>query len=62
MSDTPPERAPCERSDLLTPDGAPVRGVPGRELLRFAGVLSSADAREIEQTVEEGCEGVDPDP
>ncbi len=36
-------------------------GVPGSELLKFAGTLSDEDAAEMLQAIEEGCERVDPD-
>lgn len=44
-----------------TLDKAPLRGTPGRDLLRFAGRISAEDAREIMQAVREDCEGIDPD-
>ncbi len=31
-------------------------GVPGKQLLRFSGILSSADAQAMTQAIEEGCE------
>lgn len=34
-------------------------GTPGKELLRFAGILDEDAAREMEHTIEEGCERVD---
>ena len=40
-------------------DESTVRGVPGETLLRFAGVMSEAEAREIAREIEEGCETVD---
>lgn len=33
-------------------------GTPGKELLRFAGILDEDAAREMECTIEEGCERV----
>ena len=39
--------------------GAPPQGVPARELLAFAGVISPEDARQMTQAIEEGCEQVD---
>ena len=33
-------------------------GTPGKELLRFAGMLDEDAAREMERTIEEGYEGV----
>ncbi|UCH96008.1 MAG: hypothetical protein JSV88_03935 [Candidatus Aminicenantes bacterium] len=34
-------------------------GVPGKELLKFAGTLADEDARELTQIIEEGCERID---
>lgn len=39
----------------------PSKGVPGRDLLKFSGVISSEDARTMLEAVEEGCEKVDID-
>jgi len=36
------------------------RGTPGRQLLEFAGVLSSQEAEAMMAAVEEGCERIDP--
>lgn len=36
-------------------------GTPGKELLRFAGILGGESARQMEQAIEEGCERVDLD-
>lgn len=33
-------------------------GVPGKELIKFAGTLSDKDAEELIQIIEEGCERV----
>jgi hypothetical protein len=33
-------------------------GVPASQLKRFAGVISSDDAKLIERAIEEGCEDV----
>jgi len=35
------------------------QGVPARDLLAFAGVISAEDAREMVAAIEEGCERVD---
>lgn len=35
------------------------RGVPGQELLRFAGAISPDDARLMREAIERGCEQVD---
>jgi len=40
---------------------ARVHGVPGKDLLRFAGTINSEDLSTIEQTINEGCEKVNPD-
>jgi hypothetical protein len=35
------------------------RGVPGNELLRFAGTILSEDLTRMSEAIEEGCEQVD---
>ena len=40
---------------------ARVHGVPGQALLRFAGTIDSEDLAAMAQTIEEGCERVQPD-
>jgi hypothetical protein len=35
-------------------------GVPGRQLLRFGGILTPEEADLMERTIREGCERVDP--
>ena len=35
------------------------RGVPGQQLLRFAGTISPDDARLMREAIEQGCEQVD---
>lgn len=35
------------------------RGVPGRQLLRFAGTISQEDAKLMREAIERGCEQVD---
>jgi len=32
------------------------KGVPGKQLLRFAGILDPADAQTMAQAIEAGCE------
>ncbi len=44
-----------------TPSVSRVRGVPGRELLRFAGTIEPDDLILMEKAIEEGCEQVDAD-
>ena len=36
------------------------RGTPGKDLLKFAGILSPEDAKEMMDAIEEGCERIDP--
>lgn len=38
----------------------PPRGVPGTELLEFAGIMSPEEAREFLKGIEEECERIDP--
>lgn len=35
------------------------RGVPGKQLLRFAGTIPAGDVELIRQAIEQGCEQVD---
>ncbi len=35
------------------------KGVPGKQLLRFSGIIEAADIKAMTQAVEEGCERVD---
>lgn len=37
------------------------RGVPGKNLLQFAGTIDKSDLNEIARSIEEACERVDPD-
>ena len=39
----------------------PIRGVPGKDLLKFAGTISHEDAQEMIKAIEEGCEQIDAD-
>ena len=39
----------------------PRRGVPGRNLLKFAGTISLEDLEIMRLAIEEGCERVEPD-
>ncbi len=36
-------------------------GVPGQELLRFAGTIPPSDAQVMREAIEQGCERVDSD-
>lgn len=51
------ERAAELVHDLVAPSPAPVQGC---DLLRFAGTLDDASAREIQQAIEDACERADP--
>ena len=33
----------------------PIRGTPGKELLKFVGTISKEDLEIMKQTIEEGC-------
>jgi len=35
------------------------KGVPGKQLLRFAGAIQKDDLQAITQTIEAGCERID---
>lgn len=35
------------------------RGIPGQQLVRFAGSISANDAQLMHQAIEQGCEQVD---
>lgn len=37
------------------------RGVPGRNLLKFAGTIDPEDLEVMKQAIEEGCERIEPD-
>lgn len=36
-------------------------GIPGRDLLRFAGAIDAESIREMEEAIEDGCERIDPE-
>jgi len=36
-----------------------MQGVPGKELVRFAGTISKEDLKKMSAAIEEGCEQVD---
>jgi hypothetical protein len=38
-----------------------IRGVPGKALLRFAGILDTDDLATMKQAIEEGCERLNQD-
>ncbi len=38
----------------------PLRGTPGKELLRIVGTISHDDLELMKQAIEEECEGIDP--
>jgi hypothetical protein len=41
--------------------GSKAIGVPGKELLRFAGLIPKEDLEEMKQAIEEDCGRIDPD-
>lgn len=36
------------------------QGTPGKQLLKFAGILSPEEAKAMMDAIEEGCERIDP--
>ena len=40
---------------------AKVHGVPGKNLLHFAGAIDSEDLMDIKRAIEDGCEKINPD-
>lgn len=73
MSATPIKQEIVEELDKLTPELqlqvltfvrklrlSPAEGVPGKELLRFAGILTPEEAGLMERAIGEGCERVLP--
>jgi hypothetical protein len=45
--------------DLAEAAPSPQKGVSGKKLLRFAGILDADDVKEMTQAIENGCEKVD---
>ena len=39
--------------------GEPIRGTPGKELLKFAGLFPPEDLEQIKQAIEEDCGQID---
>ena len=39
--------------------GEPIRGIPGKELLKFVGLFPPEDLEEIKRAIEEDCGQVD---
>lgn len=56
--------APPQQREVLafvrTLENAPI-GIPGRELLAFAGSIEAYDLLTLQQAIDEGCEQVNPD-
>jgi len=46
-------------SSVLNPDNSSIRGIPGQQLLQFAGAIHTEDLKLMRQIIEEGCEQVD---
>ena len=51
------QREVLQFAEKLGTSGA--KGTPGKELLRFAGVLSQKEANEMRRVIEEDCEQAD---
>jgi hypothetical protein len=54
-----PEQQARVLTFVRTLSGTLPKGVPGRELLRFAGVIDKEDADAMRKAIEEGCERID---
>lgn len=56
-----------DRPDIIldpfvpTSDNSNIRGVPGQQLLQFAGTIHTEDLKLMKQIIEEGCEQIDLD-
>jgi len=44
---------------IINLSGSIPPGVPGKNLIKFAGSLSEEDAEELSQIIQEGCEKID---
>lgn len=55
--------APEEQMEVLAYARALAQpiGIPGQEMLHFAGLIPPADLEEMERAIEEGCEQIDSD-
>jgi hypothetical protein len=58
------EKTPVEvifKEEVETKDNGVLKfkGVPGRQLLRFAGSIPANDLQTMTQAIEAGCEGID---
>lgn len=42
-------------------DASQPKGTPGKQLLRFAGIMEPDDIKAMKTAIEQGCEQVDPD-
>ena len=58
LEDLPEERQLQVLSSARSLSPVP-RGVPGKDLLRFAGAFDEQAARELSEAIEEGCKRVD---
>jgi hypothetical protein len=55
------KREAAKRVHVHGPASRTPKGIPGKDLRRFAGILDPESAREMIQAIEEGCERVDLD-
>ncbi|MBM4167208.1 MAG: hypothetical protein FJ218_09875 [Ignavibacteria bacterium] len=59
--ETMPEQTQMQVLDYVKSILTPIpKGIPGKNLAPFFGVLSDEDAREMIQAIEEGCENIYP--
>jgi predicted DNA-binding antitoxin AbrB/MazE fold protein len=56
---TPVEVIFKEATEARDDSISPLKGVPGKQLLRFAGVIPADDLQTMTQTIEAGCERID---
>jgi hypothetical protein len=45
--------------NLAEPSSTKKVGVPGKDLLKFAGTITAEDAQQMIEAIEEGCEQID---
>ena len=55
----PPEAQERVLSYVRSLSSPEVRGVPGRALVRFAGIMTASEAVEMDRAIARACEGVD---
>ena len=59
LDQLPPEQQQQVLAFARSLVAAQIQGVPGTDLLRFAGVIDADDLSIMRQAIEEGCEKID---